>query len=222
MLLLITFFCILGVTLILGGLYVAFPSSTNILHFTFKALAPTACLFLALISANLASSFGGYTLFITLALAIIIALETFKCAKQEKTNSVSLVRGLGNLLPLILFAVAGIIVVSFNVWGLLMGLFLGLLIACISLIFKKLNLIESIILIANLAIGGLVLGQGIILLLSNLALGTKIIYFISAFLMLFNLVFSTFMKEDKVMPYIARTTRILALIGFAMSIYFMI
>lgn len=222
MLLLITFFCTLGVALMLGGLYVAFNYSTNLLHFLFKILAPVACLMLALISANLASSFGGYTLFISLALAIIIGLEAFKCVKQENSNSNTLVLGIGNLISILLFALAGIVIVSFNVFGLLMGLFLGIGISCVCLIIKKLNLTQSIMVISNLALGGLLLGQSIVLLISSIPLGVTIIYFISAFLTLFNLVFSVFMKQDKVMPIIARLTRILALLGFAMSIYFMI
>lgn len=222
MLLLVTFFCMLGVTLILGGLYVAFNPSTSILHFTFKTLAPTACLFLALISANLASSFGGYTLFITLALAIIIALEAFKCVNSQATLGSTLFLGISNAVSLLLLTIAGIVIAPFNIFGLLTGLLLGLGISCIVLIFKKLTPSQIIMLIINLAMAGLLIGQAIVLLISQISLGTAIVYLISALLTLFQLVFTSFLKPNKIMPYIARTARILALIGFAMSIYFMI
>lgn len=220
---LVTLFCILGVAVILGVLYVIFCHNTNLLNFIVKLLAPTACLLLALISANLSSSFGGYTTFIAMGLAITIAVNAFQCVKQKDLKkSETLFLGSINALTILCFAVAGIVIANFNVLGLACGLLLGLGTGFLVSIFRKMNLAEGAVTIINTAIAGLMFGQGIVLFLSHVNIIGAVLYFISAILTLSQLILSVFIKENKAMQIISNTMRILSLITIALSIYFMI
>lgn len=217
------FICTAVVAAIIGGLSVAAKHSTNIFDFAFKLLAPLACLVLALVSGNLASALGGYTIFIALGMALILAEEAFKCVHGEDTNKSSvLFMGITNMLSYACFACGAALVVPFKVWGLLAGLMLGLAAACILMCVKKLTITQWLVTAGNIALCGAALGQGIALLASHSNLITSVLFFIGAAFAFFQVIFSLFTKRDRTMQIIGSVAQVLSLLLISGSIYFLI
>lgn len=216
------FICTLVVALIMGGFFVAFDRSTKFLAFTSKLLAPLASLILALACANLSSALGGYTIFIVVGIAFVLAKEVFLCAKKAEDNNENILFvGIINAVSSLCFAVGGIFLARFNIFGLLLGLFLGLGLACILLTVKRLNLASSLMLGANLAIAGMILGQAITLLLAKVSLITTIFYLLSGVMMLTSQIVNLFVKQEVALKYVKRVTQILSLILLSASIFFL-
>lgn len=216
------FICVAVATVIFSALSVVAKYTTSIFDFVFKLLGVTSCLVLALVSANLSSSFGGYTIFIALGLALTIALSAFKCVKGANTDKISIIfMGVTNALSYACFAIAGLLIISLNIWGLLAGLFLGLAISFFIMIFRKLKLTARITTSANIALCGMFFGQAITLLVTNAPLVTSILYFLSSFIALFQIIFGVFVKNRRALEIVSSVSYILSLILIAGSIYFL-
>ncbi len=217
----VTLICISAVALILGVLFSIYKSSTDILNLAFKMLAPAACLMLALVSANLSSSFGGYTLFICLALTLTITFESYKCVKpQEKDNKDVIFLGIINAFSLLSLLAAGMIVIEFKILALAAGLLLGLCAFSIICIFKELSLVKNLLLAFNLVFAGMVLGQALALVLTGGLFA--IFYLIASVCLLFNTIFDLFVGEKQSMRIVSNASRILALLLFAFSIFLIV
>ena len=212
----LSFYLILAVTLILGTMFVLF-NKASMLGLAVKSLAPLSCLMLALVAANLSSSFGGYTLFVCLGLGIIIAVETYAAAQKENQNYTFL-SGL-NLVAVLAFVVAGVLLAQINVFALGLGALLGTSVACVVMIFKKLSRLQSTFVCLNIIAAFAMLGQGVALLMSGMLL-PAIIFTVSAVLTFSHLLLKLF-GSGKVCLIITNVLRILSLVAIATSIYFL-
>lgn len=220
---LIAFICVAIVAAVMGGLSVAAKYSTSVFNFSFKLLAPLSFLVLALVSGNLASALGGYTIFIALGVAFLIAVEAFKCIHNENTNKSSvLFMGIGNMLTYICFTCGATLIIPFTPWGLLAGLMLGLAASCILMCIKKLTVTQWCVTAANIALCGTALGQGIALLLSHTNLITSILFFIGTLFAFFQVIFSLFNRKNRVMQIIGGVAQVIGLIAISTSIYFLV
>lgn len=208
-----------AVCAILGVLFVVF-NKTNLLGLAFKALAPLACLVLALFCANLASAFGGYTIFICFGMGLAAAYHTFENVHYEnETNArTSFLHGI-NFASALSFVAAGIFLVKFNPFALGLGALLGTAVACVVMIFKKSVWHESLFVCLNIIACFAMLGQSIALLLGGILIPA--ILYLGASVLLAAFALLQQFGKGKVCAYITSSIRILALIALALSIYFL-
>ncbi len=210
------FLCALGVALIFAGLYVAAGKREHPLWIAARVLAPAAILLLALISGNL-SSFGGYAIFVCIALALFITLPALSNIKdtisQIITNSVV-------VLSLVSLIGAGCCLTAFNIFGLLMGLLLGLGISFIIILIKHTSIIESIFTSLILALSFAIFGQAIVILMSGHLLTLGIMNLAAALLFATSQILEKFKGDKMLLQIFTDLTYILALTLFAASIFF--
>lgn len=216
----VTFFCILGICVALGCVFCMVQSTTNNMNLTVKTLSIVSCLMLALVSANLSSAFGGYTLFLAAGLSVIIGEETYRCVKykDKSTASVWFLSG-SNALSLLCFLLGGILLAPFTPWGMLAGVAAGLGATLLMIIFKKLSWSQWLAICLNVVIAAAMLGQGLSLIISGFEFKTAIMYMVAAFLITFQLIFSVFSRHDRTMRIVSNIVRIASLILIAASIY---
>ncbi len=216
-------FTTLAICLIVGALSAVFGYNKNLLSFIMRILSSLAILILALVSANLSASFGGYTIFITIAIAFSIAQEAFILSRnQDRQKAETLVLGITNALCLLCVLAAGITLIQFNLLGLAFGLLLGLGISCIVALVKKLSLIETLMICINLTLGSLILGQTLALLIAHFVTAISVLFLLASLVNLFTLFYSTFAKENKTTFIITQVAKLICLTLLAFSIFFMV
>lgn len=213
---LLTFCLILAVTLILGSLFVLFNKS-NMLSLAVKTLAPLSCLLLALVSANLTSAFGGYTIFVCIGLGIIVAVETYAAAQKEEGSKAFL--SAANLLAIISFVAAGLLLSQINLFALGLGALLGVSVACIVMVFKNQGALQNTLTCLNVIFAFTMLGEAVALLMSGTIL-PAVFFTLSAVLVIASNLLKLF-GNGKVFLIITNILRVLSLITIAASIYFL-
>lgn len=212
---------LISVCVILGVLYCIFKYENNIINISLKTLPVLACLILALVSANLSSNYGAFTLLVTIAIAVLLPFEAVKCVNQEKKiDKNGLFLSITNFVGVILFSVAGLSLITFTPWGMLAGLLLGLGSSCLFMLLSKgrkwtYYLGITLTFTANF----LFLFQAIATIMFSKALLLSILYLISAILMTAHSYCGIFSSRNRIMYVISDAFRVLSLIAIASTIF---
>ena len=216
---LIAFIVSVCIALLVCGLSIYVSNNENVYLVFLRSFAPLICLILALVSANLSSSFGGWTIFISLALAINIIIASN--SRNNKDKVTPLLLGGAYAVELLCFALAAIVSLPFNIWGILFGLSIGAFVGILSIIFDRKPWLNALIYCINLAFCGLVLGQAITLLISGRLLISSILYLLASLFIFARPIYVNFVKrEELTFSVIGQVLEYLPLILLASSIYF--
>lgn len=216
---LIAFIISVCIALLLCGLNIYLSNNENVYIAFLRNFAPLICLILALISANLSSSFGGWTIFISLALAINIVINSY--SRYNKDGLTPLLLGGANTVELLCLALAAMVSMRFNIWGILFGLCIGGLAGLVSIIIDRKPWINALIYCINLAFCGLVFGQAITLFVSKTLLASSVLYLIASLFTFARPIYANFVKKEGLtFSIIGQVLEYLPLIFFASSIYF--
>lgn len=212
---------LISVCVILGVLYCIFKYENNIINISLKTLPVLACLILALVSANLSSNYGAFTLLVTIAIAVLLPFETVKCVNQEKKfDKNGLFLSITNFVGVILFSVAGLSLITFTPWGMLAGLLFGLGSSCLFMLLSKgrkwtYYLGITLTFTANFVF----IFQAIATIMFSKALLLSILYLTSAILMTAHSYCGIFSSRNRVMYVISDAFRVLSLIAIASTIF---
>ncbi len=216
----VPFIILVAVCVILGTFYAISGYDKSWQSILFKCLAPLSCLVLALVNANLSSSYGACTLLITIALAIMITFEAFSCSLTGKAKLI--ISSSCSFTAIILFAFAAVSLTNFTPWAILSGLFLGLGVMLVTKLVKKdCSWNEMAMFGLNFAATFILFMQSISTIIVTKTVIAAIFLLIGAIFMTTSVFLSTFSKNTKLFNILTSALRILSLILFASSIYFL-
>lgn len=220
--LMIAFICLVLVCLITGTFYSIYSNKYTVVNAVVKFSAILSCCILAIITANLTSAIGGYSIFIIIGLIFILIYEFFNISNFEKKKAYFYFKNLILTFSFICFLVAGLIYGNFNIFALLCGTFISVGLICLNFALKrqvksKEELISQSILIPLIC---LFLGQGITLVLGTHFL-TGLFYLVGGVFTLAGTMTTMLKKEnDNIVRILANALYILGLISISSSIYF--
>ena len=213
------FIILLALSVILGVFYTLAKSDKSWQSVLVKCLALLSCLTLSLVSANISSAYGAFTLMSTIAVACLLAFECAKCALENVTARLYLLSS-ANAVAIILFILASISLTTFSYWPILAGIFFGIGFGLLSKIIKKFSWPKTAMIMLNLAATFTFVMQSIALIITGRAAATAALALISALFMTAHIFMEIFKKDNKTFTVISNTLRILSIILIATSIYF--
>lgn len=215
------FIILVLVSIILGVFYLLTKHSPSWQSIVLKCLPVLSTAVLALVSANLASSYGAATLMITIALSILVTFEAFKCANQSEKAAVYFLSS-ANFAAILLLTFACVSMTNFLPWGLLAGLFLGLGIAFVIRIVKKDWAWGKVCMVGlNLMATFAFMLQAVGTILATKTIISAMLLLLSALFLSVHILLEIFATDTKTFVMISNALRILALILAASSIYFL-
>lgn len=220
--LMIAFICLVLVCFITGTFYSIYSNKFTVVNAAVKFSAILSCCILAIVTANLTSAIGGYSIFIILGLIFILVGEFFNISNLEKTNAYYYFKNLILSLGFACFLVSGLIYGDFNIFTLLCGVFISIGLICLNFALKrqvksKGEIISQSILIPVIS---LFLGQGITLVLGAHFL-TGLFFLVGGVFTLAGTMVTMLKKEnDNIARIIGNALYILGLIAISSSIYF--
>lgn len=218
----IAFICLVLVCFITGTFYSIYSNKFTVVNAAVKFSAILSCCILAIVTANLTSAIGGYSIFIILGLIFILVGEFFNISNLEKTNAYYYFKNLILSLGFACFLVSGLIYGDFNIFTLLCGVFISIGLICLNFALKrqvksKGEIISQSILIPVIS---LFLGQGITLVLGAHFL-TGLFFLVGGVFTLAGTMVTMLKKEnDNIARIIGNALYILGLIAISSSIYF--
>lgn len=220
--LIIAFICLLLVCLITSTFYSIYSNKFTVINWAVKISALLSCCILAIVTANLTSAIGGYSIFVIIGLIFLLAGEFFNLSNFEKTSVYFYFKNITLALGFTCFFVSGLIYGDFNIFALLCGVFIATGLICLNFALKrqekaKAEIISQSILISILS---LFLSQGISLLLGTHLL-TGLFFLVGGIFALAGTMAKALKKQgDNIARIIANALYILGLIAISTSIYF--
>lgn len=221
--LLVAFICLLVVCLATGTLYSIYNYKKTIGNIAVKLSAILSCCVLSLVTANLTSAIGGYSIFVIIGLIFLMLGECITLFDLKENKFFYYFKNSTLAIGFLSIFIAGITYGVFNVFALLFGLFMACGLICLNFAFKRQQsslskLISQSILYVVL---GLFLGQGLTLTLTGTHLLVGIFYLIAGIFAIISRTINILRKkEDNIARIIGNALYILGLIILSSSIYF--
>ncbi len=221
--LLVAFTCLLIVCLATGTIYSIYSNKENILIKAARLSALLSCCLLAVVTANLTSTIGGYSIFIILALIFLLCHEALDNQDKENNTAYFYVKNICQALGFICLFVAGIIFGGLNLFTFLAGLFIcgGLICLEFGLTRHKKGLHELISESILLGFLGLTLSQGFAMTLLGTNILVGVFYLLGMIFSSIGITINLFKPtQNKILKIITNALYILGLIVITCSIYF--
>lgn len=220
----VAYICLVLVCMITGAFYSIYNYKNNIICVTAKLAGMLSCAILAIVTANLSSAIGGYSIFIIIGLLFLLCGECMSLIDLRDNKFYYYIKNITTGLGYLCFCLAGMLYASFNVFGLLLGLFLATGFICLFLALEK----EKKSMHYWISQGVLMLficiffGQGLVLIISAPSLMSGLFYFFGGLLSVTGTIMHHLRKkEQNTIRIIANALYIVGIIATASSIFFM-
>lgn len=221
--LIIAFICLLVVCLATGTIYSIYSNKENIINKAVKLSALLSCCLLAVVTANLTSAIGGYSIFIIIALVVLLCSEALNRPDLANNKGYYYVKSLTLSLGFVCVFVAGIIFAGFNLFTFIAGLFIGGGLICLEFALTRRNKNKHQLISESLLLGfmALALSQGITMVISTINVLVGVFYLLGMIFSCVGLAIKLFKPSDnKILNIICNALYILGLIFITCSIYF--
>lgn len=192
------FSCLLAFSVIMGVMHCLTDYSNDWKSVASKTFFVVSTLLLALVSANLASSYGALTLMISIGLALLIVSQTLQCTNaQQQTKATFFTARLIQMVALLLFAFAGISLFSFVPWGILTGLCAGIALTfLIAILQRDKSFVQYLFIFLSVTCSLIFLFQSFACLFLSKYTFTSILLLVGAIFLCARIVVSVFSNKD--------------------------
>ena len=223
MIMLIAFICLLIVCLITGTFYSIYTYKTDVKNIAVKLSAILSCAVLAIVTANLTSAVGGYSIFAVIGFMFLLCAECISLLNLKENTGYYYLKNITLSLGFVCFYIAGLTFGIFNAFTLLFGIFVAIALNCLNLAFKRHEKTKHQLIAQGVLLGSisLFLSQGITLVLSSTYLLIGLFYLFGSIFSIIGLnIHLLRKKENNLLRIAGNIVYILGLITFASSIYF--